>query len=194
MVEKGQWTDDQLVAAIRAGGRQRNDAWQYIYKAWRAFYLKPVFSLGGREEQVDEVFSYVVLAVERQVCKPDFALHSASLRTYFIESLTRKWAEAQKISAGRQKRTVEFDPESRPAWEGLQPGVEEDYIRQERAEMVNRGLEQLGERCKTLLTLYGKGFKMEEIAGEMGYGNVQTAKNQVAICRDRLRDFLREKI
>lgn len=188
-----EWTNEQLIAAIRAGGQPRNNAWQYVYKAWRPMYLKPVLDLGGREEEVREVISKVMLDVEVQVCKPDFTLHSASLRTYFIDSLVRAWSEARRKRSEKQSKIVEYDPRTH-ATGGQMPGVEEEYIREERARLVRDAVDQTGERCQKMLTLYGKGFSMEEIADTMGFAaGADTAKKEVAKCRERLREQLRGK-
>lgn len=187
------WTDERLIADIRAGGRTRNDAWQYVYHAWRPMYLKPVLDRGGTVEEVREVLSRVMLDVEKQVCRADFHLHSASLRTYFIDALVRAWSKARRERSDRQSKVVEYDPQTH-AVGGHQPGVEEAYIREERARLVRNAVEQTGARCQKMLTLYGKGFSMEEIAGEMDFaGGAHTANKEVAKCRDRLREFLRGK-
>ena len=191
--QQPEWTDEQLIAAIRAGGQSRNNAWQYVYKAWRPVYLRPVLDKGGHEEEVKEVLSKVMLDVQMQICKPDFSLHSASLRTYFIDALVKAWSEARRIRAEKQSKTVEYDPQMHTTGRPL-PGVEEEYIREERARLVRDAVDQTGERCRNMLTLYGKGFSMEEIAGAMGFAaGADTAKKEVAKCRERLREALKEK-
>ncbi len=183
------WTDDQLIQSIRAGGQARNNAWQFIYKIWRPMYLKPILQAKGTSEQADEVMSKTIMDVQNQICRSDFALHSAKLSTYFIGCLIKKWAVAQKTTVS----VVEYETVA-PFLDAPTTSVEDDFIREERAALVRQALETLGDRCKSLLTMFGKSFKMEEIATEMGYANVQTAKNQVAICRDRVREILRGKI
>ena len=186
-------TDEQLIADIREGGRARNAAWQYIYRAWRPLYLKPVLDRGGKAEEVQEVLSKVRLDVEKQVCREDFHLHSSSLRTYFIDALINAWSEAGRKRSAMQSKVVEYDPQAH-AVGGHQAGVEETYIREERARLVRNAVEQTGARCQKMLTLYGKGFSMEEIAGEMDFvAGADTAKKEVAKCRERLREFLRRK-
>jgi len=180
------------MADIRAGGRARNAAWQYIYLTWRPLYLKPVLDRGGTAEDVREVLSRVMMDVEKQVCRDDFHLHSSTLRTYFIDALIKAWSEAGRKRSAMQSKMVEYDPQAH-AGGGHQPGVEEAYLREERARLVRNAVEQTGARCQKMLTLYGKGFSMEEIADEMDFGaGAATAKKEVAKCRERLREFLRE--
>ena len=113
------WTDELLLREIRAGGRRRNTAWEYIYKAWRGYYLSPVLHVGGTPEHVDEVLGAVVIDVEKQVMKENFELRVASLRTYFTEGIVRAWSRSREIAQRRQ--TVDLDtrtytPGSKIVW------------------------------------------------------------------------------
>lgn len=171
------WNDDLLIREIRAGGKRRELAWHYIVRDWRRYYLAPVLQAGGTGEAVNLVLHRVVLDVEKQIRKPEFRLHSASLKTYFTESVFRAWKRAQ----GKSKPpTVEFDPKRHG--EGTDDGSDEDP----RLARLDALLERLGEPCKTVLTLYREGYSMREIAQHMNYGNEQTAKNKKRDCYERL--------
>ncbi|MBC7776448.1 MAG: sigma-70 family RNA polymerase sigma factor [Phycisphaerae bacterium] len=182
------WTDELLIREIRAGGRQRNTAWEYIYKAWRGYYLSPVLRAGGIPEQVDEVLGGVIVDVEKQVLKEDFELREASLRTYFTEAIVRAWARAREIAQRRQ--TAELDPQTYPTGQG--GNVEEDFIRQEQIERLDVLLARLGEKCRKVLMRFARGYSMREIAEELGFQNEQSAKNEKGKCHRKLLELTDE--
>lgn len=181
------WTDALLFREIRAGGQRRNTAWEYIYKAWRGYYLSPVLGSGGTPEQVDEVLGQVVMDVELQVKKEDFELKTASLRTYFTEGVLRAWARARQIAQRRE--TVELDPQTYTT--GQQDSVEDAFIRQELIQRLDAMLTKLGERCRTVLMRFARGYSMKEIAEELGI-NEQSAKNDKLKCHRKLLDLTDE--
>lgn len=181
------WTDQVLIREIRAGGQRRNKAWEYVYKAWRGYYLSPVLRAGGTPEQVDEVLGQVIVDVERQVLKEDFELRDAMLRTYFTEAVVRAWARARDVAQRRQ--TVEFDPQTYTT--GQHASVEEDFIRLERLQRLDVLLTRLGEKCRTILTLYARGYSMQEIAAELGMQE-QSVKNDKVKCHRKLLEITDE--
>ena len=63
-------------------------------------------------------------------------------------------------------------------------------------QLVAKGLEKLGEPCKTLLELfYFNNMSMDEIASQLSYKNRATAKNLKYKCLGRLRNkFNKEMI
>ena len=176
------WTDELLICEIRAGGKRRNTAWEYVYKAWRGYYLAPVLRAGGSPEQVDEVLGQVVMDMERQILKDDFELRAASLRAYFTEGVVRAWSRSRETAQRRQ--TVELDPQTYAT--GQRDSVEEDFIRQEQVKRLDALLNLLGEQCKTVLTRFARGYSMREIAKELGFENEQSAKNARLRCHRKL--------
>lgn len=176
------WTDDILLREIRAGGQCRNTAWEYIYKAWRGYYLAPLLRMNGTPEQADEVMARVVMDVEKQILKEDFELHGAQLRVYFTEALKRAWFRTREQE--RKRATDELDPQMHSA--GQRESVEQEYIRQEQIRQLDALLDRLGEQCKTILMRFARGFSMREIAEELGFANEQSAKNAKFRCHRKL--------
>ena len=181
------WTDAVLIREIRAGGQRRNTAWEYIYKAWRGYYLSPVLRAGGSPEQVDEVLGQVIMDMERQILKEDFELRVAKFKVYFTEGIMRAWSRARETAQRRQ--TVELDPQTYAA--GQHGNVEEDFIQQERIQRLDALLARIGEKCQTILTRFARGYSMREIAEELGIEE-QSAKNAKLNCHRKLLELTDE--
>jgi RNA polymerase sigma-70 factor (ECF subfamily) len=186
------WTDDQVIEAIRAGGVPRRLAEEYLYKTLRRMAVGTVVNMQGTEEEIDEAFPDAFLKVVKRLENPGFSLTSAKLSTYFMDVLIKDWRTNKGKTAKRQARIVEVDPQS---YKFGEPSTldEEDLFLEERYHKVSVGLEKLGERCKKLLTLFAEGFKMTEIAAEMGFKSEAVAKNEVSGCRNKLRYHLNGK-
>ncbi|MCC6280380.1 MAG: response regulator transcription factor [Saprospiraceae bacterium] len=58
-------SDDQLIADIRAGGRQRQATWKHIYQNWRSDLAGSVFEMGGTRKEADETLSKTMARVDR---------------------------------------------------------------------------------------------------------------------------------
>ncbi|MBL7806432.1 MAG: sigma-70 family RNA polymerase sigma factor [Saprospiraceae bacterium] len=181
------WTDALLIREIRAGGLSRNRAWEFIYKAWRGYYLSTVLKSGGTDEEVDEIISQVIMDVEKQVLKDDFELQGATLRTYFTESVVRAWARARKRA--QQQQTEVWDPQTHAS--GQQDSAEETFIRQERINRMDALLLKLGEKCRTILLQHAQGYSLQEIAIELGMQE-QSVKNDKLKCHRKLLDIMDE--
>lgn len=183
------WTDEQLIAAIKAGGDMRNKAWEYTVRAWRGVYIGIIAKSGGTPHEVDAALSYAVLDVDKQVRRPDFALRSATLRSYFIGSLVRHWARL--FRQGKVPPRNEFYGQMPLDAQEISP--EEAFIQEEQRQKVHGALAQLGERCKTILTLFAAGHSWTEIAQRLNIG-LQNAKNTAGECKQKLREGLQGKL
>ena len=62
-------------------------------------------------------------------------------------------------------------------------------------QLVSKGLEKLGEPCKTLLELYYfHDMSMDQIAENLDYKNRATAKNLKYKCLNRLRNIFKKEM
>lgn len=177
------WTDEVLIREIRAGGSRRNNAWEYIYKAWRPYYLAPILKNGGTAEQVDWVLGHVCVSVEKQILKPDFALHSATLRTYFVRALIHDWVHEQEKNS---KRSVDIELDVSVIDYG-------DYEEEDpNKELLDELINQMDDTCKKVLTLFREGYSMKEIAEKMGWKKEQSARNKKKNCFDKLLELAKK--
>lgn len=172
-----EWEEDELIAGIRTGGLQRNLAWEYIYKAWRPYYLTPILKLNGTEQQVNEVISKVIIDVENQIIKPDFKLHTLTLIQYFTVCLKRAWAKHIKLTYFISEYT------DLPIDLLLQ---EPESNHQEIKEIVERMLNALKDPCKKILTMWSERYSMVEIAVAVNLMSEQSAKNAKSECMKKL--------
>ncbi len=180
------WPDTLLIREIRAGGRRRERAWSYIYKAWFGAFLGAVRQTNGKaaEEDVIAVLGKVCMSVEKQVCKPDFALREATLCTYIAAAVIN--AYKRWMGKNTPPPTVEFDPQTHQA--GHYDPMDDDDVTNE---VLDQILAQLGEPCRTILLMKAQGYKNREIAQALGMAE-QTIKNKKGDCEDNLKNLTKD--
>ena len=66
------------------------------------------------------------------------------------------------------------------------------FSEKELKEHVSFLLNQLGNACQMVLTMWAKHFSMTEIASQLGYKNSQIAMNKKNRCLGKLREILEE--
>ena len=176
------WTDEKLIAGIKAGGAQREAVWNQVYHQFAGMLRSVVLKAGGKPEDLDDILGDVFSSVDRAVSKPDFSLHTASFATYLGNSVRNRYIYL------RRKTKVEMVEitESFPGVSYNDP--EKQLILQEALQLANG----MGEPCRTMLLLKGEGFEDQEIADKVGFA-LQTVKNKLSDCRKRLINLIGKK-
>jgi len=178
------WPDALLIHEIRAGGDRRERAWGYIHKAWFGAFLGAVRKTNGKagEEDVYAVLGQVYTSVQKQVCKPDFALREATLCTYIAAAVIN--AYKRWMGKNTPLPTVELDPQTHQA--GHYNPTEDDVAN----EVLDQILARLGEPCRTILLMDAQGYKNREIAKALGIAE-QTLKNNSSKsdCKEKVKNL-----
>ena len=66
-------------------------------------------------------------------------------------------------------------------------------ISDERKDLLDKAIAQLGERCQKILGLYKLDYSMKEAAEILALSSAELAKKQASECRKKLRDYLEER-
>ena len=180
------WTDDELLQALRRGNPDRRRAWEHIYKKWRGAWVSQVVQRGGTPDEADEALSSVAIPFERTVTAEGFRLERAALRTYLVTCILREWARQ------RQKEP--------PAAIPIEPGeikeevesVDKKVMRGELKTAVDTLIDILGERCRRVLRMFGQGDSMDKIAAAEGWKDAEKAKKEKYECQTKLKNHLRD--
>jgi len=187
-------TDDDLLDALRRGGGARERAWEFICKNWRGVWVGTVVNRGGTPEDADEAFQSMYIKFQGAVTDPDFVLHSATLRTYLVQSVLNEWV--------RQRRPRPSTPgvaEPGPQFpEGQAERADKDIRREELTKAVDALINTLGKRCRRILRMFGEGYGMDEIAEAEGWKDTKKVKKEEKArkkkyeCQEKLKKHLQE--
>ena len=72
--------------------------------------------------------------------------------------------------------------------------VHPDSDKKERAMIINKCIQQLGETCRrVLMYYYFDGLSMQEIADKLGFANTNTAKTKKYKCKIKLEELVKSQ-
>ena len=175
------FSDSQLVEEIKAGNEGALIAMQKSYYAMvRNFILKN----NGSVDEVDDVLQDSLIAVWRNVNKPNFTL-TVKMSTYLMAIVKNLWFKQLK----KKTRFTVVD-------ESLQEKITTDDISTSHLDfrVIHDMVANLDETCKKLLGyFYFDGLDNKVIAEKMGFANTNTVKSKKYQCFKRLQKSVMEE-
>lgn len=179
----------EVILKIKKGGKAKEMLLKALYenkKVWQTV-LKYVQTQGGKEQETKEIFQESIITLNRKISEPSFELTS-NLSTYFIGICKLNWkAHQRKI---RQKQRIEQVVQNK--YNIMDETPETIYLNHEKKAIIEELTNQIGEKCKKMLELYGLSYSMQEIAEELGYKNKNMSKKAVARCRKKLKQLIQQ--
>lgn len=138
---------------------------------------------GGKEEDCREVFQEAFLLFERSVREGRFEWKS-SIHTYFVGIV--KWHWINTLRKRGQYSALEPDKEVAD----IAGSMESSVIDAEKKRLLQLVINQMSERCRQLLRLWGLSLSPEEISKEAGFSSPEMAKKETYRCRTKLKEFV----
>lgn len=170
--------NEQILIQLRNG--KQKEAIADLYKSFpsvRHF----IRTHGGNDDEAKDIFQEALIIFYKNAIKPEFTL-SASAQTYLFSVSKYLWKDELK----KKNRLVHFEVE-KPEEIHIPQHSEEKY------RWMDKILNSLGEKCMEILQLfYYKKQSMDEIAQQLGYKNVDTAKTQKYKCIERAKIMANE--
>lgn len=187
MRERATYEDHDLMTDIRDGGLARERAMAFLYRSHVGAMVAFIRRQGGDEEVARDIFQDAVVQLLTAVEDETFQGQS-TLRTYLFAVGKRMWYTQIR----RQQTEQRYLDTLSPAEQRIMEQTPERRLAQSHEqEMVQRVLEQLGERCQEVLTLWSMKYAMREIAEKVGYANEQIARNKKTKCLKSLKELVR---
>lgn len=184
-----EYTDEELILALRQGGAARQKAWEYLYKSWTGVWVRLICDLGGNPDEAHEAFHEVAMPFEKVVRDPQFQLKTASLKTYLVACVKNRWLRKRRKQVQEPSRPAREELEIRDAVESM----EKQLVNADLRRAVDALLEILGERCRRVLRMFSQGFSMDEIASAENWKDAEKAKKEKYECQSKLKDYLRDR-
>lgn len=188
-MSKQNYTDAEIVEAIKSGGKNREKAIAQLYndKGLKYGIAKIIRNNKGSSEDAEEVFQEGIIILHRNVRSGKYQ-PEGSLKSYLISICRLHWMnllrKKSKISLTDDQRT--FD----------EPDLETPEIlveSEERKNTLHIILEKQGERCREILKMWQLSHSMEEIAEAMGLSSALMARKAKYRCMKALTEFLKER-
>lgn len=145
---------------------------------------KMILANGGRAEDAEDIYQEALIVFYRKAAAPGFRLTS-SINTYLYSICRFMWME--QFRKQQKQSFVEIEKETLAETEFV-PDIEAES----QFMLAEKVINELGERCRELLTLfYFHSQKLKDIAAKMGYNSENTAKNQKYKCLEAAKDKLK---
>lgn len=181
-------SDQEILRGIRS--RELDATIPSIYRLHAESVTAFVVQQGGSREDGEDIFQETVLTFIDLVQQGKFR-EASSVKT-FLHSIARNiWLNEWKKKQRLDERGKVF--ENRKEVDGEADIA--DILHQRQVKALFQGvLDQIGETCKTLLTLfYYDGLSYREILGRLPYQNEQVLRNQKHKCMQSLVTLLRDQ-
>ncbi|MFQ3215421.1 MAG: RNA polymerase sigma factor (sigma-70 family) [Marivirga sp.] len=170
-------SDETIMERIKSGDESALD---YLYKKNYRTIISMVIKNSGSEDEAQDVFQDALIVFWQKANSLDFQL-SAKISTYLYSVCQNLWRK-------------ELDKKRRFEDSNKEESIENKLEQQEMVQIVHKCIDELGDSCKEILTLYYfDGLSMDKIAEKMGLANSDTAKTKRYKCKKRLDSMIRAK-
>lgn len=185
---KKSYTDEQIVAQIKAGGVVREEALHYLFtdSGWRTAALRLIRSLGGTQHDAEDAVQEAFIVFDNHI-RTDRYQQTGGLKSYFLGICRGRWYSNRR---GVRRLVYSDTPVSKPHTDYDDP--EKWAIEKERKEHLRAVIDQMDERCRELLHLYKLNYSMGEIAQALELRNENNARQRVFQCRQKLAKLIQD--
>ena len=168
--------DKQLIQAVQAGGRSREEAIKHIFEdqKLKKNIFQYILRRGGQLHDAEEIFSQAIVELDGKIRKGNAQFRSG-LRKYLFGICRFLWRNRQRRNNRSYLLKEQFTTIADCA-ETTKGNLRTEMDKRERAEQLRDLIEQLSPSYKRILELWMLDYSMEEIAEQTGLANANTAK------------------
>jgi len=184
-------TDKQIIEDLRSGDLyKRNQVLSFLYtdKEFKKKVVSLLMSKGGKQEQAKVFFEDGIIAFVMHISKGNKTPHQG-IRPY-ITSIC-KYMLFKSFKAKRNEFPI--DDEFVLNFEKNEVTPVTILLKKDTQLLVTQVLSELGEPCATVLTKWSYGYKMKEIAEQLGYKTDAVARKKKHQCWKKLLELINTK-
>lgn len=174
--------DKSMINAIKNGDR---NALAYLYKTYFTMVKHFIIQNSGSDDEAEDLYQEGVLTVYENIVNDKFSLQSnTTLKTYIYSVCRNKWLyELRK----KNKLPVRLNESNEFITDNL---LEEETEEMPYNNMLNKALEQIGNKCKEIIKdFYYNKMTMEQIAQKNNFISANVAKSSKERCMKNAREI-----
>lgn len=185
MMNRLSYTDEELIQAIKKGGRQCDDAMEYLYRRHVDQTIAFIVTRNGSREEAKDVFQDSLVNLLVSIREGKFEGKS-TINTYLYAISKNLWYRRFNRSIREDDyKTTNQGPEAGE----LTPEI--SLMDNDQQKLVGDLLNSLKAKCREVLILWAQKFAMKEIADQLGYQNEQVVRNKKNHCLKELKERVR---
>lgn len=184
MFRKDHYSDQEIIAAIKEGGRAEDQVIGYMIKKDFGRIAQLIESRSGSTADAEDIFQEGLAALMLNIKKDRFKGES-SVHTYLYAICKGMWYKKFKryVREKDYKSSLIIDDR-----EETTPEI--DLMDNEQKSLLNEIFDQLKAKCKEVLYYWGQGYAMTEIAEMLEFSGSQVAMNKKNKCLKELRGLM----
>ncbi len=155
-------------------------ALKYLYQKYYRMMVRMIINNSGTEEEAQDIFQDSLIIFWEKVINNELQLTS-KISTYLYSICQNLWRKEldRKKRLSREEKDGEIAPE---------------HDQNEIIKIMHACINELGETCKQVLTLYYfDKLSMKEIAEKLNFSNADTAKTKKYKCKQELDKLVKSK-
>lgn len=188
MKEQHPYSDEQLMEGIKQGGMAREAALRQIYRDTNLQRMVTAYVRNHRGDATEgqDMFHEGIIVLDRNIREGKFRGESP-LKGYLYSICRFLWMnQMRKLSHAKPFAEMPIENEADLETPEIQ------MVAQERKDLLNRLLNELGERCQRILELWKLSYSMEEIAETIGFSSADMARKAKYRCHLSLLEIIQQ--
>ena len=180
------YSDSEIVEAIKSGGRGRQDVIRFLYKQndLKTKIIQFVQRNSGNFQDGQDMFHEGIIVMDRNIRQDKFKMES-SVNGYIFSICRFLWMnqirKQGKMTLTEDNTRLDEVEESTP---------ETQLFDEEQKNVLRKLMSQLGERCQKILELWKLSYSMDEIATELKFSSAAMARKNKYRCQKSLMDIV----
>ena len=169
--------DREVLDRVSRGDERALD---YLYKKHFRMMTRIVLNNNGTLDEAKDVYQEALLAFWQKAVSGKLVMTS-KISTYLYSICLNLWRK-------------ELDRKSRQLESNGEDVTFQEYEKQERINIINECINQLGDACRRILTYhYFDGMSMADIAKKLNFANTDTAKTKKYKCKKKLDALIKSR-
>lgn len=187
------YADSDILTGLKTGNKQRTQYEKILYEQYSYFVNEGCKKYNLTYDDSFSAYSDAALSTIHNIVNQHFDGRS-SLKTYLFQIFSNKCIDLVRKSATNKQqihKTMPVPELMNQLPDGAKTIVER-LLNNELKQKVNMQLNNIGEKCKSLLLMYEDGLSDKEIAEALNYNTAAVVKTTRLRCLEKLREKMLE--
>ncbi len=180
------YTDQEIIQAIRKGGKSREQITHYLLKKWNGYNHKLAAKYHLNPAHQKDAYTDAIIKLITQIDQGSFKGNSA-LSTYFYSIFNNVCVDVLRSSSSNKNRPTEEVHE----WTSVEKEAFNWIGQKDLLTNIKYVIQEMGASCKNILLDWGfNGYTMKEIVQRRQLSSAESARSMKYKCLKKLKALL----
>ena len=189
------YSDQAIIKGLAQPGTERRKAEDLLFITYRYFIREGVQKHNLQEEDAFDAYSDTVLAAIDKITSGAFEGRS-SLKTWMFRIFQNKCVDLVRKKTTNKNSIHQTAPvaEWLQALSDTSKTIVQQLVEKADADLLKQRLNELGEKCRELLTLSADGYTDKILAAQLAYKSADVVKTTRLRCLEKLRQLYKKTL